>query len=225
MSAPEDPTAQKSRRGLVRLLHATGYSWAGLRAAWAEAAFRQEVVIAVLLLPLAFVLGRSWIEQALLAASVLWVLIVELLNTGIEAVVASTAVPVDPPVVTVDRGGPRRVRLAVSRIDPWSVMKMSFLFSVALGIAGVVMTALLWSILNGLGIFSDIDRIIQDNQLASATPIHILDYVGFRRVVSMSVVVGVINVVLMTAIATLASFLYNISSSLVGGVQLTLTDD
>ena len=133
--------------------------------------------------------------------------------------------PVDPPVVTVDRGGPRRVRLAVSRIDPWSVMKMSFLFSVALGIAGVVMTALLWSILNGLGIFSDIDRIIQDNQLASATPIHILDYVGFRRVVSMSVVVGVINVVLMTAIATLASFLYNISSSLVGGVQLTLTDD
>ena len=95
----------------------------------------------------------------------------------------------------------------------------------ALGIAGVVMTALLWSILNGLGIFSDIDRIIQDNQLASATPIHILDYVGFRRVVSMSVVVGVINVVLMTAIATLASFLYNISSSLVGGVQLTLTDD
>ena len=144
---------------------------------------------------------------------------------GYGAVVASTAVPVDPPVVTVDRGGPRRVRLAVSRIDPWSVMKMSFLFSVALGIAGVVMTALLWSILNGLGIFSDIDRIIQDNQLASATPIHILDYVGFRRVVSMSVVVGVINVVLMTAIATLASFLYNISSSLVGGVQLTLTDD
>lgn len=87
MSAPEDPTAQKSRRGLVRLLHATGYSWAGLRAAWAEAAFRLEVVIAVLLLPLAFVLGRSWVEQALLAASVLWVLIVELLNTGIEAVV------------------------------------------------------------------------------------------------------------------------------------------
>ena len=141
------------------------------------------------------------------------------------SVVASAARPVDPPVVAASPGGPRRVRLAVSRIDPWSVMKMSFLFSVALGIAGVVMTALLWSILNGLGIFSDIDRIIQDNQLASATPIHILDYVGFRRVVSMSVVVGVINVVLMTAIATLASFLYNISSSLVGGVQLTLTDD
>lgn len=141
------------------------------------------------------------------------------------SVVASAALPVDPPVVAASQGGPRRVRLAVSRIDPWSVMKMSFLFSVALGIAGVVMTALLWSILNGLGIFSDIDRIIQDNQLSSASPIHILDYVGFRRVVSLSVVVGVINIVLMTAIATLASFLYNISSSLVGGVQLTLTDD
>lgn len=120
---------------------------------------------------------------------------------------------------------PRRVRLAVSRVDPWSVLKMSFLFSVALGIAGVVMTAVLWSILQGMGVFTNIDRIIQENQLASADPIHILDYVGFKRVVSLSVLIGVINIFLMTALATLASFLYNISSSLVGGLQLTLTDE
>ena len=120
---------------------------------------------------------------------------------------------------------PRRVRLAVSRVDPWSVLKMSFLFSVALGIAGVVMTAVLWSILQGMGVFTNIDRIIQENQLASADPIHILDYVGFKRVVSLSVLIGVINIFLMTALSTLASFLYNISSSLVGGLQLTLTDE
>lgn len=132
---------------------------------------------------------------------------------------------VAPAVPVAPRQAPRRVRLAVSRIDPWSIMKMSFLFSVAIGIAGVVMTAVLWTILNGLGIFSDIDRIISENQLASAEPIYILDYVGFRRVVSLSVVIGVLDVVLMTAIATLSSFLYNISSSLVGGIQLTLTDD
>jgi hypothetical protein len=137
----------------------------------------------------------------------------------------SVAVPGAPATPEAPRQAPRRVRLAVSRIDPWSIMKMSFLFSVAIGIAGVVMTAVLWTILNGLGIFSDIDRIISENQLASAQPIYILDYVGFRRVVSLSVVIGVLDVVLMTAIATLSSFLYNISSSLVGGVQLTLTDD
>ncbi len=129
------------------------------------------------------------------------------------------------PAGTSAQPTPRRVRLAVSRVDPWSVLKMSFLFSVALGIAGVVMTAVLWSILQGMGVFTNIDRIIQENQLASADPIHILDYVGFKRVVSLSVLIGVINIFLMTALATLASFLYNISSSLVGGLQLTLTDE
>jgi diacylglycerol kinase (ATP) len=67
--------------------HATGYSLAGLRAAWGEAAFRQETVAALVLVPLAFWLGRGWVETVLLAGSVLVVMIVELLNTGIEAAV------------------------------------------------------------------------------------------------------------------------------------------
>lgn len=122
--------------------------------------------------------------------------------------------------------GPRRVRLVVSRVDPWSVMKMGFLLSVAVGIAGVIMTAMLWTILNSMGIFDSIDQIVRDQLLASSdTHFYVLDYVGFRRVVSVSIVIGVIDVVLVTAIATLGAFLYNISSSLVGGVQLTLTDD
>jgi diacylglycerol kinase (ATP) len=78
---------QKLRTGLRRVWHATGYSLAGLRAGWGETAFRQEAIAAVVLLPLSFWLGRSWVETALLAGSVLLVLIVELLNTGIEAAI------------------------------------------------------------------------------------------------------------------------------------------
>ena len=78
---------QKSRTGLNRVLHAGGYSIQGLVAGWQETAFRQEAIAALVMVPLAFWLGNSWVETALLAGSVLWVMIVELLNTGIESAI------------------------------------------------------------------------------------------------------------------------------------------
>ena len=79
--------AQKRRTGFNRLWHATGYSLAGLRAGWSEAAFRLEACLAFLLVPLAFWIGRTWVEVALLAGSVLLLMIVELLNTAVEAAI------------------------------------------------------------------------------------------------------------------------------------------
>jgi diacylglycerol kinase (ATP) len=91
MSRPSEalppPNPQKLRSGIHRLWFATGYSLHGLKAAWGEPSFRQEAIAAVVLLPLAFWLGRGWVQVALLAGSVLLVMIVELLNTGIETVV------------------------------------------------------------------------------------------------------------------------------------------
>ena len=78
---------QKFRTGLNRVWHAAGYSLAGLRAGWGETAFRQEALASIALLPLAFWLGRTWVETVLLAGSVLIVMIVELLNTGIETAI------------------------------------------------------------------------------------------------------------------------------------------
>ncbi|HET8600951.1 MAG TPA: DUF3566 domain-containing protein [Segeticoccus sp.] len=123
--------------------------------------------------------------------------------------------------------GPRRVRLTVSRCDPWSVMKISFLLSVAIGIAFVVMIAVLWLLLSGMGVFADVNRTVSDivNNPQSGSAFNIMDYIGFGRVVSLAVVIGVIDVVLMTAISTLGAFLYNICSSLVGGLQVTLSDE
>lgn len=119
----------------------------------------------------------------------------------------------------------RRVRLTVSRVDPWSAMKMSFLLSVALGIAGVVMISVLWMILAGMGVFDQVNGLVGQIIQDGGNTFDIMDFLGFGRVVSLAIVVGVIDVILMTALATLAAFLYNVSSSLVGGLQLTLTDD
>ena len=78
---------QKQRRGLSRILHAFIYSVQGLKAAMDEPAFRQEAWIAIVLMPLAFYLGSNWVETSILVGSVFLVLIVELLNTGLESAI------------------------------------------------------------------------------------------------------------------------------------------
>ena len=82
---PANP--QKARTGLNRMWHAAGYSLEGLRAGWGETAFRQEALAAMVLVPLSFWVGRTWVETVLLAGSVIMVMIVELLNTGIETAI------------------------------------------------------------------------------------------------------------------------------------------
>ena len=78
----------KGKTGLNRILLAAGYSLAGLRAAYTgESAFRQEVWLLIVAMPLAFWLGQGWVQTALLLGSLMLVLIVELLNSGIEAAI------------------------------------------------------------------------------------------------------------------------------------------
>ena len=85
---PHEPVdAQKRRTGLTRMAHAFRYSLDGLRAGWGETAFRQEALAAMVLIPAAFWIGRTWVETALLASSVVLVMVVELLNTGIETAI------------------------------------------------------------------------------------------------------------------------------------------
>lgn len=86
-SVRESPQAQKQRRGVNRVVHALGYSVAGLKAGWKETAFRQEAILAMLMIPAAFWVGNGWVEVSMLVGSVLIVLIIELLNTGIESAI------------------------------------------------------------------------------------------------------------------------------------------
>jgi diacylglycerol kinase (ATP) len=78
---------QKARKGLTRIWHATAYSLAGLRAGWSEPAFRQEAIAAIVLVPAAFWVGTGWLERSVLIGTVVLVLVVELLNTGVEAAI------------------------------------------------------------------------------------------------------------------------------------------
>ena len=121
-------------------------------------------------------------------------------------------------------GASRRVRLTVARISPWSVAKLSFLLSVALGVVLVVAVALLWSVLDAMGVFSDVDGVIRE-VVGSESDFALMDVVGFGRILSVTVFVAVVDVVLLTALATLGALIYNGASALVGGLRLTLSDD
>jgi hypothetical protein len=121
-------------------------------------------------------------------------------------------------------GGPRTARLTIASVDPWSVLKLSFLLSVALGIATVVASVVLWLVLNGMGIFDQINGVLGDIS-GTGEEFDVFNYVGFGRVLSLSTVVGVVNVVLITALSTIGAFLYNLGAGLVGGLHVTLSDD
>ena len=83
-----DASQFKGKKGLVRLWNATGYSRDGLLAAWRhEAAFREEVLLAAVAIPLAFYFGKTGVDRALLVGSIVLILIVEILNSGLEAIV------------------------------------------------------------------------------------------------------------------------------------------
>ena len=120
--------------------------------------------------------------------------------------------------------GPRRVRLALARIDPWSVMKLSFLLAFAVGIMMVIAAAVVWSTLDGQGVFAQIDQTITE---ITGNPdfFPMEEYVALERVIALATIIAIVDVVLLTALATIGAFLYNIVAALVGGIHMTLTDD
>jgi len=128
------------------------------------------------------------------------------------------------PAVKKAAAGPRRVRLAVARIDPWSAMKLSFLLSIALGIMMIVATIVFWMVLDGMYVFTEVDRLVQE-VLGDTADVNVLQYVEFKRVVSLATIIAIVDMVLLTALATIGAFLYNVVASLVGGVHLTLIDE
>ncbi|NHT16436.1 DUF3566 domain-containing protein [Cellulomonas sp. IC4_254] len=115
------------------------------------------------------------------------------------------------------------MRLAISRVDPWSVMKLSFLMSVAIGIMIVVATAVVWITLDSLHVFATINDLV--TEILADSDINLMRYVEFDRVLSIATLVAVVDIFLITALATIGAFLYNITAALVGGVHVTMTDE
>ena len=124
--------------------------------------------------------------------------------------------------------GPRRARLNLKRIDPWSVMKFAFAVSVVLFIVVVVATSVLYLALDAMGVWSEVNKSLASLVSASGGPGAPATGGGFRitawGVIGTSMLIGAVNVVLFTALATLGAFIYNVCADLVGGVELTLAE-
>ncbi|GAB1688374.1 DUF3566 domain-containing protein [Krasilnikovia sp. M28-CT-15] len=122
--------------------------------------------------------------------------------------------------------GPRRARLNLKRIDPWSVMKFAFAVSVVIFIVVVVATSVLYLALDAMGVWKEINKGLGD--LVSASGGAGSTNSGFRvtawGVIGTSMLIGAVNVVLFTALATLGAFIYNVCADLVGGIELTLAE-
>lgn len=120
----------------------------------------------------------------------------------------------------------RRARLKVVNIDPWSVMKVSFLFSVAFGLVLLVAVALLWSVLDFMGVFASVGSTITDvSGDTNSTGFDVVAFFSLPRVMGMATVLALINTLMITALATLATYMYNLSTDLVGGVEVTLAEE
>ncbi|WP_425560827.1 DUF3566 domain-containing protein [Luedemannella helvata] len=114
--------------------------------------------------------------------------------------------------------GPRRARLHLKRIDPWSVMKFAFAVSLVLFIVAIVATSVLYLALDAMGVFESVNKALADMVGQDGVKI------TAKGVIGASVLLGAVNMVLFTALMTLGAFVYNVCADLVGGIELTLSE-
>ena len=119
----------------------------------------------------------------------------------------------------------RKARLRISRVDPWSVMKTTFLFSIAFGIMLVVIVAVLWAIVAGSGALQSINATMTQLIGDSGTAFNVEDYINAGRVIGFAAVLAALDVVIITAVSTLFAFLYNLAAAVIGGLEVTLAED
>jgi hypothetical protein len=118
--------------------------------------------------------------------------------------------------------GPRRASLQVKRVDPWSVLKLAFVLSVALFFVWLVAVGVLYGVLDGMGVW---DKLNSDyNSFAQSSTGGATALITVQRVFGVAAIIGAINIVLFTALATVGAFVYNVSADLAGGLEVTLAE-
>ena len=152
---------------------------------------------------------------------------------SLPAAPARSAEPVSVPKAARTSAAPGRVRrtrkarLRIARVDPWSVMKTALLFGIAGGIILVVATYVVMSVIESTGVYQAINQVV-GSMLSSptdTTPFSIEAYINTRRVTGLAALIGAVDVVIFTALATVFSFLYNLSATMLGGLEITLAED
>lgn len=119
--------------------------------------------------------------------------------------------------------GIRRIRMTLSHVDPLSALKLGFLVSVVVGIMIVLAMALIWSVLDGMTVFSQLNELLVT--LNSEALLKLAQYLEFSRWMSFAVIIAIVDVVLFTLLSLIGALVYNLISALVGGVKVTLSDE
>lgn len=120
---------------------------------------------------------------------------------------------------------PRRARLYVTRIDPWSVTKAAFMLALAVGIVLVVAVGVLWWVLDVTGVFVTLSRTIDEVVGSASTGFDLLGYLEFSRVIGVAIIIASVEIVLVSVLASLFAVMYNLSVGLTGGVEVVLSDE
>ncbi|MFZ4484994.1 MAG: DUF3566 domain-containing protein [Candidatus Nanopelagicales bacterium] len=120
--------------------------------------------------------------------------------------------------------GPRQARLYLSRVDPWSVAKAAFMLAIAVGIVIVVSVSVLWFALSSLGVFETLSRNVNEVIGNSQANFDLMTVLDFSRVLGVTIVLASVEVILVSVLATIFAFMYNLTVGLTGGVEVVLTD-
>ncbi|GGP38286.1 DUF3566 domain-containing protein [Saccharothrix coeruleofusca] len=135
---------------------------------------------------------------------------------------AASGRPVASAAVRRPGRGPRRASLQIKRVDPWSVLKLALVLSVALFFVWLVAVGVLYGVLNGMGVWDKINNtandLLQGNE-PTGDPL-----ISAGRVFGVAAIIGAVNIVLFTALATVGAFVYNVSADLAGGLEVTLSE-
>uniref|UniRef100_UPI00036547A8 DUF3566 domain-containing protein n=1 Tax=Nocardiopsis chromatogenes TaxID=280239 RepID=UPI00036547A8 len=130
-----------------------------------------------------------------------------------------------PPIAAAKSA--RKAHLSVSRIEPWSVMKFSFVISLVCFIILFVAVAVVYAILSGLGVFdalADMLTALTEGGEGEEVPIDPASWFSPARVLGYTGLIGALNIILITALSTVGAMLYNLAADLVGGIDVTLTE-
>ena len=121
----------------------------------------------------------------------------------------------------------RKARLRISQVDPWSVMKTSFMFSIAAGIMLVVAVYAFWTVLSSTPLFDSVNEMVQNvvSTPGDSTSFRVQEYVNTQKVMGIAALIACVDVLIFTALATLGSFLYNLAATMLGGLEVTLAED
>lgn len=124
-----------------------------------------------------------------------------------------------------DGGSTRHASLRLVRVEPWSVTRLAFAISVAMMIVGVVAVTIFWLVLDIAGVWGQVNDSVTSILSDDSSSFDITDYLGFGRMVGLTLVLSAINVILMTALATIGAHLYNLAAQLLGGVEVTFAEE